>query len=73
MLPLQPPQQQVLPLQPQQQQVLPLQLQQRKENDSADSQKQETEKTKRDRWTPEQNQILVSMYVDNYKALESCN
>lgn len=71
---LQQQQQQMLPLQPpQQQQVLPLQPQQRKENDSTDSQKQERDKTKRDRWTPEQNQILVSMYVDNYEALESSN
>ena len=50
---LQQQQQQMLPLQPpQQQQVLPLQPQQRKENDSTDSQKQERDKTKRDRWTP---------------------
>ena len=66
-------QKQILQHQQQQQPMLQQQQQQTQQNKNDTNQPQEKDKPKRDRWTPEQNQILVSMYVENYEALESSN
>ena len=68
---LQRQQQQKQIFQHQQQQPM-LQQQQTQQSKNDTNQPQEKDKPKRDRWT-EQNQILVSMYVENCEALESSN